>query len=282
MNYLRTGLALLLIAAAGWGAPTPLLPGSRVQALSGAFTGLADDANAIFYNLAGITFQKYLSSDFSLWRTDDGKLGGASVMYINPSTANHTMAGLGWTGTGITGATAKERAGAFIIPTVYIPAKNFPLGLGLKIVYDRNSSGKLIWHGAFDAGTMLMFGRSLRIGAAVRNFLRTGLDAFPTTVALGASLKSGSVLKLVVDGEANSIDEVRKGEGIYAAGVELRPVDYAILQGGVRNVEDIWYYSMGAEISQSSGGSGIGIAYLFPSDAFSHGWFSFGFTYTIR
>jgi hypothetical protein len=273
---------LLLITAVGWGAPTPLLPGSRVQALSGAFTGLADDANAIFYNPAGIAYQQYLSSDFSFWRTDDGKLSGASLMYFNPSTASEVMAGIGWTGTGLTGATSDERAGAFIVPTVYSPAKNIPLGVGLKVVYDRNSSGKLIWHGAIDAGTMLMLGRSLRIGVVARNFLRTGLDAFPKTVALGASWTAGSFLKVVADVEANSLDEARNGDGIYAAGVELRPLNYAVLRAGARLVEDNWYYSIGLEISQTSGGSGIGVAYLFPSDELSHGWFSLGFTYMIR
>ena len=68
MNYLRTGLVILLIVVTAWSSPTPLLPGSRVQALSGAFTGLADDANAIFYNPAGIAYQIRLSSDFSFWR----------------------------------------------------------------------------------------------------------------------------------------------------------------------------------------------------------------------
>jgi hypothetical protein len=282
MHYPRIGLAILLFVSVAYSAPTPLLPGSRVQAMAGAFTGLADDANAIFYNAAGFAYQRYLSSDISFWRTDDGKFGGASLMYFNPSTASEVMSGLGWTGTGLTEGTANERAGAFIIPTLYMPMESIPFGLGLKLVYDRNSSGKLIWHGAFDASTMLMLDSGFRVGAVARNFLRTGLDAFPSTVALGASWTSGSMFTLSVDAEANSIDEVRNGEGIYAFGAELRPVRYAIIQGGARLLDDNWYYSAGAEISQKSGGSGVGIAYLFPADNTDHGWFSFGFTYRIR
>jgi hypothetical protein len=282
MNILRIGLAILLIAVVAQGAPTPLLPGSRVQAMAGAFTGLADDADAIFYNPAGIAFQSYLSSDISFWRTDDGKLGGASLMYYNPSTSGEVMAGIGWTGTGLTGATASERAGAFIIPTIYTPLKSVPLGLALKLVYDRNSTGKLIWHGAFDASTMLMFGPGFRVGAVARNFLRTGLDAFPSTVAVGASWTLGSLLKIALDAEANSIDEARNGDGVYAIGAELRPLRFGIIRGGARLIQNDWYYSAGAEIKQKSGGSGVGIAYLFPADSPDHGWFSFGFTYRIR
>jgi len=280
MNYLRSGLVFVLVASYGWAAPTPLVPGSRVQAFSGAFTGLADDANAIFFNPAGIAFHRRLSSDISFWRTDDGKLGGASVMYINPSTASQTMAGIGWTGIGLSSATANERAGAFVIPTIYSPVRSVPLGLGLKLVYDQNASGDLKWRGTIDAGTMLEFGEVFRIGAVARNIIRTRLEAFPSLFAAGASLTAASVFAVVIEGDALSMDEVKNGDANYAAGLELQPFMFAIFRGGVRLTPDTTYYSMGVELKQSLG-SGIAVGYWFPSDGFKHGWFSLGFAYRI-
>jgi len=280
MKYLWLGFVVILFATVGWGAPTPLVPGSRVQAFSGAFTGLADDANAIFFNPAGIAFHRRLSSDISFWRTDDGKLGGASVMYINPSTASQTMAGIGWTGIGLSSATANERAGAFVIPTLYSPVRNLPLGLGLKVVYDQNSSGDLKWRGTLDAGTILAIGESFRVGAVARNILKTRLDAFQSSFAAGASWTAGSIFAVVVDGDAVSMDQVKNGDANYSAGAELQPFMFAIFRGGVRLTPDTTYYSMGVELKQSLG-SGIAVGYWFPSENFHHGWFSLGFAYRI-
>ncbi len=278
-----TGIWLLIVTVScGWGAPTPLVPGCRIQALSGAFVGLADDANAVFYNPAGVAYLQILSSDISMWRTDDGQLGGLSVMYINPSSQAGNMVGLGWVGTGLTTATSEERAGAIVIPTLYTPSRGVPIGVGLKAVYGREASGAFKWGGTVDVGTLLQIMETVRIGGVIRNVLETDLTAFPRVVRVGGSWKPTPSFIALVDIETDNIQNFLDGEATWAAGVEVAPLSYATFQAGMQQSGDEILFSVGAETRQNVGGSSIGIGYWFPSDEIHLGWFSLGLAYRTR
>ncbi len=278
-----TGIWLLILTVScGWGAPTPLVPGCRIQALSGAFVGLADDANAVFYNPAGVAYHQILSSDISMWRTDDGQLGGLSIMYINPSSQAGNMVGIGWVGTGLTTATSEERAGAIVLPTLYSPSRGVPIGVGLKAVYGRNASGTFKWKGTVDVGTLVQVMETVRIGAVIRNAYQTKLTAFPTVVRVGGAWKPIPILTMLLDVETDNFQEFWEGEATWAAGIEAAPVPYATFQAGMQRAGEETLFSVGAETRQNVGGSSIGIGYWFPSDDINRGWFSLGFAYRTR
>jgi hypothetical protein len=274
--------APLLIVSLGFGAGTPLVPGSRIQALSGTFIGLADDANAMYYNPAGIFYQVTMSTDVSFWRTDDGGLGGASAMFVNPSNPSGAMVGIGWTGIGLTGSTSEERAGAFIVPTVFSPMKRLPLGLGIKVVYGRNQTGDLKWRVTGDGGTLMPIIPSLKVGVVIRNILTTDLTSFPSTLGIGGAWSPISTLHTLIDMEGSSIQQIKDGGGTVALGIEFLPIRVLTLRGGMRKTSDNTLISGGVELKQYAQGSGLGIAYWFPSDEPQHGWFSIGFTYQTR
>jgi len=281
MNLMRF-FAPLIVVSLGWCAGTPLVPGSRIQGLSGAFIGLADDANAIYYNPAGIFYHEAMSTDVSFWRTDDGGLGGASAMFVNPSNPSGAMMGIGWTGIGLTGSTSAERAGAFVLPTVFSPTKGFPLGLGIKVTYARNQMGDLKWRVTGDGGTLVPILLSLRVGVVIRNILKTEQLPFPSTLGIGAAWTPISTLHALIDLEGSSFQQIKDGNSTIALGMEFMPIQYLALRGGMRKSSDNTLISGGVELKQYSQGSGLGIAYWFPSEEPRHGWFSIGFTYQVR
>jgi hypothetical protein len=282
MRLLPVVTLLTLIASVSLGAPTPLMPGSRIQALSGAFVGLADDANAIFYNPAGIAYLNMLATDISFWRTDDGQFGGVSAMFINPSSAAGSMVGLGWTGIGVTSGTSEERAGAFVLPSVFYPAKGIPLGAGIKVTYDRDLLGNLKWRGTADVATLVPIIETFRLGAIAKNIIKTDQDQFPSSFRIGCAWLPSGTIRAMLDVEGETMDQVRDGDVILAVGAEVQPIHYVSFQGGMLTRSDDTMFSLGADMRQAAGGSSLGIAYWCPSDDIGAGWFSVGFVYKLR
>jgi len=145
--------------------------GARAQGLGGAFTGLADDASAVFYNPGGIALME-----------GGGAAGGVHLLRLNESLFQGLPPGPG------AGANGEQDSYLEPLPHVYVvqPLKpTIKLGLGLNTPFHFSNS----WQGAdtfpgrtisleselttYDVSTVISFKLGSKVGFGLGAVLRT-------------------------------------------------------------------------------------------------------------
>jgi hypothetical protein len=190
-----TGAAFLKIEA-----------GSRPASMGGAFAGLADDANTVFYNPAGLTsiVDRELTAMQNFWFAG---INNESISYVQ-------RLGDGAFGVSFLGAFAKidERSEPTEDPIRTITASSFAVGLsyGHELMKNVSLGGTVKflsqqfdiedWTGvAGDAGVLLGSNR-LRVGASIQNLgvLKSKIEGESLDESLPLNIRLGGAFHLIV------------------------------------------------------------------------------------
>lgn len=217
-----------------------IFPGARPSGMGAAFSSIADDATAPFYNPAGLGFQDatQISLMHSNWLT-----GLYPDMYYEYFGLSHAIKGLGVIGANIIYLTTGETQAMDPFGTPLTRFRTFDLsagvsyglklredmsvGFGLKFIYSYLAPGWLIAYmynepgggagSSWGADVGILYKtpmRGLQVGAALQNFgpdmryLQGGdTDPLPRTLRLGIShrLLNEDPNWLVISGEVISI-----------------------------------------------------------------------------
>lgn len=215
------------------------LPGSRAAALSGAYTAVAGDADALFYNPAGIAdLRRAGSIAYESYVSDVafGSLGaatrlgaltvGASVAFLNAGEIDEVIADPDFGGN--TGTASGNRVGASESALRLIAAlplyggrlrAGAALGLVATSVADQQQHAFMA-----DAGLQYDVGNALAVGVSLRN-MGTALtgdarDELPSEARLGASAQLLRGDGTVFNGSLELISRLNEGSFGFAAGIE--------------------------------------------------------------
>ena len=204
--------------------------GARAAGMGNAFTALADDGSAIYWNPAGLGFhtQSQLCGMYSQL-TFDRKLNFASLVLINGNSGTFS---LGWLNFGIDNIDGRDQFGEKLekfsnnemaIQAAY--SKTFgpilSVGVGFKYLHHTLASHKANGIG-FDAGVLVKPAKLLRVGCAVQNY--------------EAQLKW--------DTDSEHIDMIPM---TLRGGVALLPVDNLVVSADMVKTEDTTNLHVGAE-----------------------------------
>lgn len=234
--------------------------GVRAAGMGGAFTAVADDASATFWNPAGLASGAYFSAvvDGNTLRTagdaDPGhRRSGLLVSFAMPAL------GLSYYRTRVTGAIAQDaggrntggRLGATLVTDqagvtlVQSLDSRFAVGATLKIVHGVTSGlSSVADHSSTtvdaDIGVMAV-GSAGRLGLTVRNAREPGFATGQAddVVALQRQVRAGGVLRIVrgtmlaVDADLTRTDSVRGPWRDAAVGVEVPVATVGTARGGV-------------------------------------------------
>lgn len=251
--------------------------GARASAMGGAFTAVADDADAVNYNPAGMVFarrdQIYFTHNewISGFKQENlsfvhnaGKRGafGAGVVYFHSGDIDSTdMSG------SYTGDKFSQSDMAASLNYGYRYNDKLSLGAGLKVIRESLHSHSAM-SAALDAGALYTMG-DWRFGAAIRN-LGPGLKLYeesfplPFTIRGGAAYFMDSALVSAEFEKARDAGLVLKFGGEYR--IAFRQTDELALRLG---------YSGGRDEDTGSGFTG-GIGFKVSNYVFDYSFSPFG------
>ena len=249
--------------------------GARAQGMAGAFTSVADDSSAVFWNPAGLAKIKTtdLSLSFNSWFVD------TSIQYLTGAIKTEKNGGVGF---GLVYVNMGEidyidddgfLSGSTLRPFSLIatcgygtrtfdyygevmkvnPEVSLDLGLAFKIII--GSDGLDLTHGIFlDSGLLLSFGNNVKAGLSVQNLGAVSYGIAPVTGALGLSVKllddSFNIINSSVDVKygAEKVLEI-------SGGLEYSFAGNLFLRGGYQWQDN--YKTSEGSISGVSAGFGI-------------------------
>jgi hypothetical protein len=280
--------------------------GVQAMAMGNAFTAIANDGSALFWNPAGLTFKNDLEFTFmrSLMHEDRSKNFGAVVIPFSRITISG-----GWSGLLVDDIEARDSVDNLI--DHFQSSENvFLLGAGVAIIYTSpvklclGITGKYLYntlYGYKSTGTGMDIGMKfsisssatidkIELGAVIKN-LATSLK-WNTTSAYEATIpkqylvgmaftiaERGSYIKLI--GEAKySENETRLDIENYHWGseIKLRNVEFLRLRAGYTGGN----FTMGAGIKFWKDRSAVIIDYAFTPDALStEGMHNFGISFRL-
>lgn len=197
---LIVSIATTVLAAAGGNAGLDFLRlggGARPQALGEAYTGLANDASAMYYNPAGLAQMQFpeVMTESDQWFADiNHVVVGAAV------PASFGVVGVGYSGVNSGDIQGYDMNGA--VTSVFNTSSsainvslgrpvnaNLAWGAGIKSVSEKleGSNGSTL---AFDAGLQYRPNRNISLGAALLN-VGSGITFISDSTALPSSLRLG-------------------------------------------------------------------------------------------
>jgi hypothetical protein len=227
--------------------------GARPVAMGGAFSAVADDVNAVWWNPAGLAnlSQKEFTATQSQWFADitHQSLGyaqnwgeksalGGSLIYLGTTDRGRSEWG--------------EDLGSFDIKDLAFSllfarkmSERISLGIGLKYIsqelYEEKASGY-----AFDLGGLYQVSENLTYGLSLQNigeeikFIEEG-DPLPLSLKLGAAYKLPEKdLTLALDLNLPSYEEIR-----INVGLEYWYKELLALRGGWKSGYDLGEMSLG-------------------------------------
>ena len=195
-------------------------PGARPAGMGGAYTALSDDANAVYFNPAGLarSYSSEVTLMYSSWlagmnynylsfkfpKYSFGSLAAAAYMLNSGDITRTTEDEYGLFESRSGSFTASDRAFAVAYAVNIFAASS--AGIAAKYIVQENESerGSAI---AFDAGLMFLVpGINLNTGVAVRNIgsgLKIGDEIFslPLEISAGVEYKPGGCMKAVFDAD---------------------------------------------------------------------------------
>jgi hypothetical protein len=229
-----------LSAASAARAQPPDAVGVRAQGMGGAFTAVADDATATWWNPAGLATGAYLSADVEYGRTPDTDQTHRGFALAFPAL------GLGYyrltvseiRPDGSTGASSGDRQdpGGIAVRSAELSQFGATLGQSVGGHLVLSSTLKLMralgdTEGALDAGAMVVLGTA-RIGAMVRNLREPTFGDGADELTLKRQVRAGASwtavsrgtaasLTLAVDADLRRVQSATGEERRVAGGAEL-------------------------------------------------------------
>lgn len=276
MNAIIIPFCLALLGAGNTGtAVLPLMKigqGPRAAAMGESFTGLADDASAVYWNPAGLgrLTRWQLGLSHHQWFVDIKDevvhaalpLGpgavGLGVVYAGEPDVEYWDEELGDFNTGRTWSTMVTAGYGLRL------GENYNIGLTAKGLYE-DLLDETGYGGGVDVGAMARPWAGFGIGVSARHFglmsFETGAERLPSEVAAGVSYDA-SIVRATVDAVVPLFDNAPN----FRAGVEVSPVPVLALRVGYRT-GPVDLKSLGALAGITAGigvtVSGIGLDYAF-------------------
>lgn len=237
--------------------------GARPQGMGGAFVALADDANAAYWNPAGIKqSQQHHATFMHGFLGDIEGLNFDFLAYTQP--AGTGSLGLYWLTVGATLEQGEDASTSRFATSVFALAYALPIkadklygGLTLK----RFTMESIVGNGAgmgFDGGLLFLPTPALSVGFVARNIAADIKDEkIPSTLRLGfAGHLLGNRIRPAIDLESKSGINGRDGMNLkFHGGVEIAPHPNGAIRGG--------YDADGPTFGVSFNIRGAGIDYAF-------------------
>ncbi|HAF95290.1 MAG: hypothetical protein A2X34_03315 [Elusimicrobia bacterium GWC2_51_8] len=282
-------LIIFCLLFAGVNAPaadlTYIMPGTRQNAMGGAFTSVADDPYTVFYNPAGLSNLTNIETDFSLGRrlSPLAGEGETAFVYARPSPDNASQtAGFGYYAVrqGALGSRDAFSFGMGARTTIKYFQKPLLYGGGIKLVSLRYAQKSHLGLG-FDGGLLLESNSGLKTSLVLTDVVM-GLGRALATITLGNSYRYGGTI-FAMDLRArgayseffmgaerdlfNGLLQARAGKGFT-----LNGADYLALGLGVNALPltiDFTWSLPWKGFNQQAGFYGMGASYRFGSPSFS-------------
>jgi LysM repeat protein len=261
------------------------MPGTRQNAMGGAFSSVADDPYAVFYNPAGLSKLTDIETGFSLGRRMSPLAGEgeAAFVYARPSPDNaNQVAGFGYYAVrqGVQGSRDAFSVAMGSKTTIKYFQKPILYGGGIKLIDLRYAQTNHIGLG-FDGGLLLESNSGLKTSLVLTDVV-LGLERSLATITLGNSYRYGNTVfaldlrkrgrcsKLFMGAERdlfNGLLQARAGKGFTLDGA-----DYLALGLGVNTLPlalDFTWSLPWKGFNQPAGFYGLSAAYRFGSPSFS-------------
>ncbi len=225
-----------------WGA------GARSLGMGKAFTGLADDATAIYYNPAGLSFQNPLQISLNhVMLFYDTMFDFVAITY--PVSGIGTF-GAAYTRLGSTGFEGRDdrwfSLGKFDIVNQAVSlsyAKDltawFGVGLNIKLINQNIFEKSVIGYGA-DVGLIWVPSEYFSFGLSIINALPPSIKLSETAESFPILIKSGFALKLFGERAIPVVDiekEMSKKDLKFRLGLEVYPLQSLALRAGMDETE---------------------------------------------
>jgi hypothetical protein len=209
-------LLTLLLNTSSHGAPIDLQLGCRPLGMGGAFVAIADDANALYWNPAGLAFLKRGETTFMHAFPYGVKDLGITYFGISQPFGVNAGVGVSWVRIKAKLYEGKENVSSEIAENVYslgsgVNLKDIPVGFGFCL--KRLSFSSKIGGGTgfgFDVGLLWKINQNLMAGLAIRN-IATDVkgEAFRQTWRAGVGVKVPEN-KLIIAFDINKKVEINK------------------------------------------------------------------------
>jgi hypothetical protein len=245
-KILTVAIVTLTIAGPARAQTADLVLGARPQGLGGAFTAVADDANAVYWNPAGlgrlengeITFMHWMFSDISQVTVDHAAfaqpLGSGAI-------------GLSWTRQGAELEQGLEREKSTMAVNTFLVSFGLPVGerVSLGVTLNRTlvtSNAPTNGEVAFDGGLLVkpLLDEPWTVGITAKNV--GGEQVLPPYYAVGTAYRfEWPNRHLLLSVDAHSQEDIRGTEDFsvkYGAGLEFgqRFDDFGLaLRGGINS-----------------------------------------------
>jgi len=224
--------------------------GARPQGMGGAFTAVADDSNALYYNPAGITDLKKHEVTMMHARKYDMTVGpdiDSNYIGIATKKMKYGHYGLSFLNQKVNGIAEEQIwAGTYAIKLL----KNIAFGANLKwLVYKlagtQQTSDPAIKDQSTtsaDIGFKMKVKNNVNIGILIRNLFgelgRIKKESLDKTVKVGIAYEPFENLTLALDANAkDKIEDKDERKIQIAAGLEYRPGSHIVLRSGVNKSE---------------------------------------------
>ncbi|MDD5772095.1 MAG: hypothetical protein PHX78_01350 [bacterium] len=213
----------------------PKIIGSRVLGLGGAFTAIANDANAVFINPAGILQIKGGFLDMGYNAASDKNFYSAHMGFANSSPAENEAAGLGFYTKGNNIDQVKDRQHIILISLAQAYTKNFYFGGNAK--YIKNTSENEIditstkeSAFSFDIGMLFTLNEFVSLGVMGYDLGKPDISTNPRKVTAGLGLNFTPVMNIGFDVDHFAQKGISQRD--YHAGIDFLPQQSMSVQLG--------------------------------------------------
>lgn len=241
---------------------------ARPLALGGAYTGIADDATAPFWNASGLAqIQRYDAVTYFSQLGDDARIGSGALALPTARFGTFSFNYVGLQSGSFRRRDASNRdlgtfennATAMMLSQGFAVSTRWSAGYSLKSIRESIAGFSDTGYGA-DIGLLYRPHPLWQAGFAVQNLIRPSLrlrdssETLPMQMRLGGRFDPVSRVTLALDG---AITQDRAPD--VSAGVEWRAVDPLALRFGANERE------ITAGVGISLGGAGLNYAFGFPN-----------------
>lgn len=213
--------------------------GSRVLGLGGAFTAVANDANAVFINPAGLLQLKGGFMDMGYNMSNNQDFYSGHMSFANSAPQDNEAGGLGFYTKGDSVAEGKERQYIILISLAQPYGKNFYFGGNAKYIkhtskfkeideIDVPSTKESAF--SFDLGMFFKLHESVSFGIMGYDLGKPDISTNPRKVTVGMGLDFNHAVNIGFDIDHFAQKNARQPD--YHAGIDFLPQQNMSLQVG--------------------------------------------------
>jgi hypothetical protein len=192
--------------------------GARPMSMGGSFIALADDANAIFFNSAGLAQLKNISGIINWKINDRDKFSSIETAYINSTNRKVGILGTGYIHSKTKNEEIEYNLDMIIVPVLVWEVAKMPYSINLKYIKEKTSGENSFEGMSIDLNFILLQVSPLNFGVSLRNLTKPDSPNFTEEKNFGISLKL-SKLNLAVDYRTRG--EFEWNEDFVSMGVEF-------------------------------------------------------------